>query len=94
MDPATREVTNKLYGGEASFHSEYMGKHQYLPNGNVLVVVPDEGRIMEYTEDGQVVLEFNNLSSASVEYNEHVENGIWVPPDYFSSIPDCEKDNN
>lgn len=94
MDPMTREVTNKLYDGEASFHSEYMGKHQYLPNGNLLVVVPEEGRVLEFTEDGQLVLEFNNLSAASSEYNEHVENGLWIPPDYFDSIPDCPKGPN
>ena len=68
-----------------------MGKHQYLPNGNVLVVVPAEGRILEFTGDGQNVMEFNNLSATSVEYNEHVENGLWVPSDYFESLPGCAK---
>ena len=68
-----------------------MGKHQYLPNGNVLIVVPGEGRILEVTGDGANVMEFNNLSSISLNYNEHVENGLWVPPDYFQTVPRCLK---
>ncbi len=91
MDPATREIENKLFAGEASFRSDFMGKHQYLPNGNVLVVVPGEGRILEFTEYGKNVMEFNNLSVTSVEYNEHVENGLWLPPDYFLSVPECSQ---
>ena len=94
IDPATREFTNSLFAGEASFRSDYMGKHQYLPNRNVLVVVPGEGRILEFTEDGKNVMEFNNLAGTSVKYNGHVENGLWVPADYFQSIPDCPHDTS
>ncbi len=89
VDPLTREVTNKLFHGDVSFRSEYMGKHQYLPNHNVLIVVPGEGRVLEVTEDGRKVMEFNNISVRSPSYNEHVDNGVWVPPDYFQAMPDC-----
>ncbi len=91
MNPITREVSNDLYHGEVAFYSEYMGKHQYLPNRNVLIVVPGEGRILEIADDGGKVMEFNNLSSSSSEYNEHVENGLWVPLDYFQTVPQCAK---
>ena len=91
IDPLTREISNDLSGGEVEFSSEFMGKHQYLPNGNVLIVVPGEGRILEVTADGELVMEFNNLSVSSTNYNEHVENGSWVPRDYFQTFPTCAK---
>lgn len=89
MDPATREVTNELFDGEAIFYSAYMGQHQYLPNGNVLIVVPGEGRILEVTSTGDNVMEFNNLARGAPGYNDHVENAVWVPADYFREVPAC-----
>jgi len=91
MDPVTKEVSNDLFNGEVSFYSDFAGKHQYLPNGNVLIVVPGEGRVLEVTSEGGQVTEFNNLSSASLEYNEHVFNGMWVQSDYFKTVPVCAK---
>lgn len=91
IDPATREVSNDLFNSEAPFRSEFMGKHQYLPNGNVLIAVPGEGRVLEVTADGRNVMEFNNLSAHSPSDNEHVESGVWVPADYFLSMPNCSE---
>jgi hypothetical protein len=89
LDTATREISNDLLGGEVSFASATMGSHQYMPNGNLLIVVPDEGRVLEVTASGSIVMEFNNLSSRFAAYNEHVENGVWLPPGYFQTVPDC-----
>ena len=91
MDPATRDVSNELFNGEVRFYSGTMGKHQYLPNGNVLITIPEEGRVLEVTKGGWKVMEFNNLSSYSPDFNERVENAMWVPLDYFQAIPDCWK---
>lgn len=93
IDPATGRVSNELFDGEVEFYSASMGAHQYLPNGNVLIVVPDEGRVLEVTPDGDRVIEFNNLSAAP-EFNEHVENGVWVPPDYFRTPPGCSEETS
>ena len=89
MDPATRQLRNELFRGDVRFVSDNMGAHQYLPNGNVLIVVPQEGRILEVTATGDYVMEFNNLSTVGPQYNEHVENGVWLPADYFQSMPSC-----
>lgn len=89
IDPATREISNDLIHGDVSFHTDFMGKHQYLPNGNVLIIVPEEGRALEVTRSGKKVMEFDNLSTNSLEYNEHIENGMWVPRDYFQTFPHC-----
>lgn len=91
IDPLTREVRNDLFSGELNFYTEYMGKHQYLPNGNILVTVPGEGRIIEVTDKGMKVLEFNNVATEFVNHNYQVENGIWLPEDYFKQLPRCSK---
>lgn len=89
IQPTTGELTNPMFGGEARFYSPYMGTHQRLPNGNVLVVVPNEGRIFETTSDGHYVMEFNNVSAQADGYNDHVENAVWLPDDYFRTTPAC-----
>ena len=89
IDPETREIANDLFGGDAVFYSSTMGKHQYLPNGNVLIVIPGEGRVIEVNKHGDVVMEFNNVSDDSVLFNEHVANGVWLPTDYFKPFPHC-----
>lgn len=91
IDPTSKDISNELFHGEVSFRSLFMGKHQYLPNGNILIVVPGEGRVLEVTGAGGKVMEFNNLSPDLQDYNEHVENGMWVPIDYYHTIPQCSK---
>lgn len=66
-----------------------MGKHQLLPNGNLLIVVPDEGRVLETTRSGDLVFEFNNMFDD--DYNAHVENAMWLPKDFFEPSPSCAR---
>jgi hypothetical protein len=89
IDPSTREVSNDLSDMTFSFYSEFRGKHQYLPNGNLIIVVPEEGRVIEVTRNGRKVLEFNNISPFRNEYNEDVENAMWLEPGYFHQVPTC-----
>lgn len=89
IDPKTREISNELFHGDAFFRSDFMGKHQYLPSGNVLVVVPGEGRVLEVTAGGSKVMEFNNVAAGAPAWNDHVENGMWFPQDYFATLPEC-----
>jgi len=88
-DPATHAVSNELFAGNVKFYTKSMGAHQYLPNGNVLLVIPNEGRVLEVTPEGNLVMEFNNLTPKFSQYNEHVSNGMWAPPDYFDKLPEC-----
>ena len=39
-----------------------MGKHQWLPNGNLLVTESAAGRAFELNSDKQIVWEFINLT--------------------------------
>jgi hypothetical protein len=87
IDPATRKVSNNLLNGNLKFYTESMGNHQYLPNGNILVVSSGEGRIIEVTATGDTVFEFNNI--VNEQDNAHVENGVWLAKDFFTTVPHC-----
>jgi hypothetical protein len=89
IDPATREISNELFAGGTRFYSGFMGRHQYLPNGNVLIAVPDEGRVIEVSSHGRRVMEFNNVARGSADYNEIVADALWIPADYFAAVPNC-----
>lgn len=89
IDPTTRSVTSDLYDGAVHFYSAEMGSHQYQPNGNILITVPGEGRVLLVSPHGEPIMEFNNVSSQSSAFNEHVENGAWFPPGYFKQPPAC-----
>ncbi len=91
IDPMTNDFSNDLFDGDLYFSSAHKGKHQYLPNGNVVIVVPGQGRVLEVTSEGDKAMEFNNLSSVSLSYNEHVFNAMWVGVDYFPAIPQCSE---
>jgi len=89
IDPVSKNVENELEKGDLFFYSKTQGKHQYLPNGNLLIIMPDEGRAVQVTSEGNKVFEYNNVSAISKQYNEHLANGIWFSDDYFNSVPDC-----
>jgi hypothetical protein len=89
IDPKTRAVSSDVHDGKARFYSAEMGSHQYQPNGNVLITVPGEGRVLLLSPTGDLIMEFNNLSSQLPEQNEHVENAAWFPPGYFDDTPQC-----
>ncbi|HEY0946608.1 MAG TPA: arylsulfotransferase family protein [Opitutaceae bacterium] len=51
---------------ERPFYTEIMGKHQWLPNGNLLLVESRGGRVVEVDPDGDIVWEYVNLVEAGV----------------------------
>ncbi len=56
MDPVTREFRTVYEGGDGDpFFTNIMGKHQYLENGNILVVESEAGRAFEVTPAGEIV---------------------------------------
>ena len=44
------------------FYSDIMGKHQWLPNGNLLITESKKGRAFEIDRDGRTVWEYVNLT--------------------------------
>lgn len=45
---------------EHRFYTDIMGKHQWLPNGNLLITESTRGRAFEINKDGKIVWEFYN----------------------------------
>ena len=90
IDPTTNEISDPLANGNLSFYSKTQGKHQYLPSGNLLIVMPDEGRAVQVTATGDLVFEHNNVSKITSTHNEHLANGIWFAEDYFTALPQCK----
>lgn len=59
-----KENSMKVYyeGSEdAPFFSSFMGKHQWLPNGDLLVTESLEGRAFEINREKKIVWEYTNL---------------------------------
>jgi len=88
VDPESNSIDFLPASGSSVFYSREMGKHQRLPNGNVLITVPKEGRVIETTATGKPVFEFNNIYSEKV--NATVANSRWLPVDYFKTFPSCK----
>lgn len=61
IDPISGEslVKHQLVDGR-SWYTAVRGRHQVLPNGNVLIVESLAGRVFEVTPEGEVVWEFIN----------------------------------
>ncbi|MEZ5289008.1 MAG: arylsulfotransferase family protein [Vicinamibacterales bacterium] len=77
-------ATTVVYGGtkEQPFYSAFRGKHEWLENGNLLIVESNVGRVFEVAPSGDVVWEFLNQyddKTAAVVYQAHR-----YPDGYFS----------
>jgi hypothetical protein len=60
---ATNDQMQVIYSGssERPFYTNVMGKHQWLPNGNLLIVESKEGRAFEIDSEGTLVWEYFHL---------------------------------
>ena len=65
LDPATGRHQVVFRGrGVAHFYSPSMGRLQKLPNGNLMIASPFEGRALEVAPDGKLLWQyFNNIDS-------------------------------
>ena len=87
-----------LYDGKKdNFYSNIRGKHEILPNGNILITSSMQGRIMIVNSAGETLFEFIN------PYDEKgnvltLSESIWLPNDFFSfnvhTDHRCEQVNN
>ena len=85
IDPATRAVRTAEIDPDFRFYTQYMGKHEYLDDGTLQVVVPFEGRAMEFAPDGTLLLEINNVFSAG--HNAFLSDYVLLAPDFFDTAP-------
>jgi hypothetical protein len=91
IDPATGVTTVRFKGvPERPFYSWIRGKHQTLPNGNLLVTEPQSGSVVEVDSAGTIVWEYQNRFDEG--RNLLVNSAKWLPQDYFKDgLPDCTK---
>ena len=82
IDPKTYESWVAYDGARDNFYSGARGMHQVLPNGNILITSPHQGRIIEVDSKGDTVFEFlNTYDDKEMLILSEVR---WLPEDYFS----------
>jgi Arylsulfotransferase (ASST) len=89
VDPKTRALETLFAGtDETPFYSWQRGKHQRLPNGNLLVTESEHGRVLEVAPDGGLVWERDMGWDA--DRNMVVTEARHVAPDFFDgALPTC-----
>lgn len=94
IDPSTRALRELPVDAEHRFYTQYMGKHHLLDDGTLQVVVPFEGRVLEFDASGELILEINNLHSA--RHNAFVADHVLLGNDFFDVQPEdfsCNDDS-
>ena len=85
IEPATRRVRTLDVDPGHRFYTQYMGKHEILADGTLQVVVPFEGRALEFDVDGRLLLEINNVFGEA--HNAFLSDYALLPPGYFDVEP-------
>lgn len=82
INPATNQVVSVFSGtDEQPFYTWVRGKHEYLPNGNILITESQAGRVIEVSGD-EIVWEYQNIYD---EKNNAVTNkAMLLPSDFFN----------
>ena len=86
IEPGTRAVRTLPVEPDFRFYTQYMGKHERLDDGTLQVVVPFEGRVLEFDAEGRLLLEINNLFNEG--HNAFVADYALLAPDFFDVPPE------
>ena len=89
--PGEDEVETVFSGtGEVPFYSWRRGKHQVLPDGNILLTEAEGGRVLEVTPEGELAWERHMVWSP--DQNLIVTEARFVPYGYFvDGPPNCSR---
>ncbi len=87
IDPATRALGIVDVEPEHRFYTPFMGKHEWLDENTVQVVVPYEGRVLEMERGGRVLLEINNVHDE--RHNGLVSDAAYLARDFFGTPPEA-----
>jgi hypothetical protein len=79
---AKTESVTTFYEGtpQHPFYTNIMGKHQWLPNGNLLITEACRGRAFEINPNGEIVWEYNNY--IKMDRVSLVTEATRLPPSY------------
>ena len=83
VDP--KDLSHKVIfdGTDENLYTRNSGNHQMLPNGNILMTVSQQGRVVEVTPDGEVAFEFLNTYDADEDTALPVMECIYLPEGFF-----------
>ncbi len=86
IDPADDSLSVDYAGStNAPFYTWRRGKHQILPNGNLLLTEAEHGRVFEAAPDGEIV--WDRHMAWDAELNLIVTEARHVDPDFFDGGP-------
>lgn len=85
VDPGTRQLDILDIDEDFRFFTQFMGKQEQLDNGNYQITVPYEGRVLEVSSDGRVLLEINNVWNQ--DNNAFISDSAFLPTDFFDEDP-------
>jgi len=84
IDPNNMHFEVDIGKNDFFFKADLLGKHQRLPNGNILITIPSKGQAVIVSESGDKVAEFNNVVDGGDRINAILTNAIYISPSYFS----------
>jgi hypothetical protein len=83
IDPSSNETKIVFDGAKRNnFYTWRRGRHQTLPNGNIVLVESEKGRVIEANPAGDIVWRYENVFDA--ERNGLVNDALVLPIDFFS----------
>jgi len=88
IDPRTYKSRVLVDGKKYHFYTPIQGKHQVTPQGSVLVISPQQGRVFEVDAKGKVIFEFLNVYD-NKDRLLRVTVAELLPMDYFRDLPKC-----
>lgn len=93
IDPKTYEHETIYHGHSEKFYTWMRGKHEILANNHITLSSPQQGRVFEVDQDGEVVFEFVN------RYDDQksmlVSEIITLPTEFYdeNTFTPCPDDN-
>ncbi|MEJ6395913.1 arylsulfotransferase family protein [Gymnodinialimonas sp. 2305UL16-5] len=89
IDPSDNSVSTDFEGTDAEpFYTWRRGKHQTLPNGNLLLTEAEHGRALEVDSDGEVIWTHDMVWDA--DSNLIITEARHVPETFFEGgLPSC-----
>ncbi len=88
VDPKTGDTSTAFkrekIGDDRRFYTPIMGKHQALPNGNLLVTESVAGRVMEVAPNGDIVWQYVNRYDD--ERTALITSALRYPQDHFNFL--------
>jgi len=83
VDPKTGGVRIAFDGATRdNFYTWRRGRHQWLPNGNIMIAETEKGRAIEVDPTGEIVWQYNNVFDEA--RNGVVSEALGLPSDFFA----------